>query len=302
MRSGAFHQLCMAMANAVLIWILGAGPSWAQAKDEHLFVSGTDLKTVLFGSLDAGRSSFVTLGAKQTWSGPLDRSGFVSLATVGYGENPARTDLGAASSTAVRPTVQASAMIGYQWALDRLFVAGFIGPEVDAQQPATIGEIPRLSQPRLGLRVQGEVWAHPTENTLLAATVVAGTARSQLWGRTAFRLPDLERRFRGAGGLALHERDLSRMARRRARHRPATRPPDLRPLGRMAERGGQPASRGIRQRLGLCPDVTGSPAGKSAETVEPAYSRVAELHGGRGMEFGPGRCRWRLGRRGGVTR
>ena len=77
-------------------------------------------------------------------------------------------------------------MIGYQWALDRLFVAGFIGPEVDAQQPATIGEIPRLSQPRLGLRVQGEVWAHPTENTLLAATVVAGTARSQLWGRTAF--------------------------------------------------------------------------------------------------------------------
>jgi len=186
MRSGAFHELCMAMANAVLIWILGAGPSWAQAKDEHLFVSGTDLKTVLFGSLDAGRSSFVTLGAKQTWSGPLDRSGFVSLATVGYGGNPARTDLGAASSTVVRPTVQASTMIGYQWALDRLFVAGFIGPEVDAQQPATIGEIPRLSQPRLGLRVQGEVWAHPTENTLLAATVVAGTARSQLWGRTAF--------------------------------------------------------------------------------------------------------------------
>src|SRR3954466_8034545 len=88
MRSGAFHELCMAMANAVLIWILGAGPSWAQAKDEHLFVSGTDLKTVLFGSLDAGWSSFVTLGAKQTWSGPLDRSGFVSLATVGYGEIP----------------------------------------------------------------------------------------------------------------------------------------------------------------------------------------------------------------------
>src|SRR3954470_20889533 len=50
------------------------------------------------------------------------------------------------------------------------------------------------------------------------------------------------------------------MARRRARHRPATRPPDLRPLGRMAERGGQPASRGIRQRLGLYPDVIRTPA------------------------------------------
>jgi hypothetical protein len=86
----------------------------------------------------------------------------------------------------VRPTVQASAMIGYQWTLDRVFVAGFIGPEVDAQQPVTIGEIPRLSHPRLGLRIQGELWAHPTENTLLTATVVAGTARGHLWGRTAF--------------------------------------------------------------------------------------------------------------------
>jgi hypothetical protein len=77
-------------------------------------------------------------------------------------------------------------MIGYQWTLDRVFVAGFIGPEVDAQQPVTIGEIPRLSHPRLGLRIQGELWAHPTENTLLTATVVAGTARGHLWGRTAF--------------------------------------------------------------------------------------------------------------------
>ncbi len=119
-------------ASAALIWILNAGPSWAQVNDEHLFVSGTDLKTVLFGSLDAGRSSFITLGAKQTWSGPLDRSGFASLATVGYGGDPERTGLETGASTVVRPTAQASIMIGYQWALDRIFVAGFIGPEVDA--------------------------------------------------------------------------------------------------------------------------------------------------------------------------
>src|SRR5215207_7010941 len=88
MRSVAFRESCVAAACAALLWFVGFEPSWAQAKDEHLFVSGTDLKTVLFGSLDAGRSSFITLGAKQTLSGPLARSGFVSLAAVGYGGPP----------------------------------------------------------------------------------------------------------------------------------------------------------------------------------------------------------------------
>src|SRR5215218_5645197 len=129
MRSVAFRESCVAVACAALLWFVGSEPSWAQAKDEHLFVSGTDLKTVLFGSLDAGRSNFVTVGAKQTWSGPLDRSGFVSLVTAGYGGVPERTGLETASNTVVRPTIQASAMIGYQWALNRVFLAGFVGPE-----------------------------------------------------------------------------------------------------------------------------------------------------------------------------
>jgi len=145
-----------------------------------------DLKTVLFGSLDAGRSTFLTVGAKQTFTGPLDRSGLVSLVTVGYGGSPGQAGSENDSDTVVRPTIQAGALIGYQWAFDRVFVAGFIGPEFDARQPASIEEASRLSQPRLGLRVQGELWAHPTQDILLAATVVAGSARSSLWGRAAF--------------------------------------------------------------------------------------------------------------------
>ena len=185
MRSAAVCKWIVVAAIAAA-WIAGARPSRAQSKDEQLFVNGTDLKTILFGSLDAGRSTFLTVGAKQTFTGPLDRSGLVSLVTLGYGGSPGQADFERSSDTVVRPTIQASAMIGYQWAFDRVFVAGFVGPEFDAQQPATVGEIARLSQPRLGLRVQGELWAHPTENTLLAATVVAGTARSSLWGRAAF--------------------------------------------------------------------------------------------------------------------
>lgn len=186
----AFHIRVAVCAAAFCL--PSAAPSWAQTRDEHLFVNGTDLKTVLFGSLDAGRSGFVTLGVKQTLSGPLDRSGFVSLATVGYGGTPAKTAVETASGSVVRPTTQTSAMIGYQWALDRVFLAGFVGPEVDAQQPVTLGDIPRASHPRLGVRFQGELWAHPTESTLLVGTVVAGSARGSLWTRTAlgYRLWD----------------------------------------------------------------------------------------------------------------
>ena len=106
MRSAAFCKWIIVVIGFVAGWMAGHAPSWAQAKDEGLFVGGVDLKTVLFGSLDAGRSNFfLTLGAKQTFAGPLDRSGFVSLVTVGYGGTPARAGLEAGTDIVVRPTI-----------------------------------------------------------------------------------------------------------------------------------------------------------------------------------------------------
>ena len=67
-----------------------------------------------------------------------------------------------------------------------MFLAGLVGPEFEEQQPTIKGAVARWSLPRFGLRLHGELWSHPTDDTLLAATLVAGTARSHLWGRTAF--------------------------------------------------------------------------------------------------------------------
>lgn len=44
---------------------------------------------MLFGSLDAGRSTFVSAGAKVA-PGGIGRDGFVTLATLGYGLRPER--------------------------------------------------------------------------------------------------------------------------------------------------------------------------------------------------------------------
>jgi hypothetical protein len=109
MRS-AFLRWIVAVAGAAAAWSAGSLPSTAQSKDEQLFVGGMDLKTVLFGSLDAGRSTFLTVGAKQTFTGPLDRSGLVSLVTVGYGGSPGQAGSENDSDTVVRPTIQAGAL------------------------------------------------------------------------------------------------------------------------------------------------------------------------------------------------
>ena len=54
-------------------------PAGASPRDEDLFLRPDDMHTVLFGSLDVGRSIFVSGGVKRTLTGPLDRSGFVAI-------------------------------------------------------------------------------------------------------------------------------------------------------------------------------------------------------------------------------
>ncbi|AWN46943.1 cellulose biosynthesis protein BcsS [Methylobacterium terrae] len=156
-----------------------------------------EVRTVLFGSLDAGRSTFVSAGAKVA-PGGIDRDGLAAIATLGYGMRPERDwwgDLrgraGLRPPRTLRHTVQAGAVAGWQWVRDWGVAAVFVGPELAFEVldgPCTRG----LPAPRVGARVQGELWARPSEGTLLTATLVAGTARWSAWGRAAWgmRLPE----------------------------------------------------------------------------------------------------------------
>ena len=153
-------------------------------RDEDLFVRAEDLRTVLFGSLDAGRSTFLSVGAKQTLVGPLDRTGFVAMETAGLGLTRERY-LGDASRPVLRLTTQTSSLIGFQWALNGLYVALYAGPELEQEQLTVGGRVLRISRPRMGSSAQVEIWANPTTQTLWTETLVLSSTRTSLWNRVS---------------------------------------------------------------------------------------------------------------------
>ncbi len=140
----------------------------------------SEIDTLLFGSLDAGGDTFLTLGAKVGLTS-LAQEGFVALATVGGGR---RTESGADGPRA-RYTVAAAALAGHQWFFDWGVVAAYAGLETTSEM-LIAGPTRDALPTRFGLRLQGEVWARPTAATLLQATAVAGSARDSLWARLAW--------------------------------------------------------------------------------------------------------------------
>lgn len=160
-----------------------AGPVASGGRDKDLFIRAEDQRTVLFGSMEGGRSVFASAGAKQTLTGPLDRTGFVAMEAYGFGLTRERLRAGELDLPAMRYTHQSGVLIGHQWALNGLYVAAYAGPETHQEQVAAAGRVSRLSSPRVGARAQLEMWAHPTPDTLVTGTVVAGSARTSVWAR-----------------------------------------------------------------------------------------------------------------------
>ena len=148
------------------------------ARPEDMAGKPRELNTVLFGSLDGGRSVFASAGVKRTLGSSLDRDGFVFMAGAGAGGEPEREPL---ADVSFRPTAQAHALLGYQWMLGRAALSVLAGPEFDAELEAPSAW--RSARTRFGLRGQAELWAHPTPETLATATLIAGSAREHLWGR-----------------------------------------------------------------------------------------------------------------------
>lgn len=142
---------------------------------------------LLFGSLDAGASTFLTTGAK-LGLGRLDGDGFVILASAGAGRRSERAVCDCAQAVTVargRQTVTGAALVGYQWFHDWGVVALYAGPEGSAEMLADrFGSA--MLPPRYGLRLHGEVWGRPSAETLVQGTAILGTARGDAWARLAW--------------------------------------------------------------------------------------------------------------------
>lgn len=177
------HPAVRALALALL---LGFCPERGHAggRDEDLFIRPDDQRTVIFAGADAGGSVFVSGGSKQTLTGPLDKTGFVVMETSGFGITRERFR-GEVDLPALRFTTQSAVLLGHQWNLDRLFLAMFVGPELQHEQLTITGRVYSFSEPRYGVRGQFELWSNPTPDTLLTGTVVAGSTRANLWARAS---------------------------------------------------------------------------------------------------------------------
>ena len=144
------------------------------------------VRTVLFGSLDAGRSTFVAAGAKLA-AERTDRDGVVALASLGGGYRferaPGRAL--AAAPMVVRTTWIAAAVVGYQIVRDWGALAAFVGPEASVE--ALTGAFGTLGLPvRYGLRLHGEAWIRPSDATLATGTLILGSTRTSAYARASW--------------------------------------------------------------------------------------------------------------------
>lgn len=160
----------------------------AADRDKDLFIRPDEQRSVVFASIDAGRSIFFSAGAKQTLVGPLDRTGFVVMEANGTGLT--RERYGPLDLPALRFTTQSSVLIGHQWNGDGLFLAAFVGPELLHEQLTVASHVNAFAEPRFGPRAQIELWANPTRDTMVTATLVGSSARGSLWARgsTGYRV------------------------------------------------------------------------------------------------------------------
>lgn len=179
LRRVAWGFACTATIGASLI---AADVAAAQSRDQELFLRPEDQRSAVFAGVDGGRSIFFSAGWKQTLVGPLDRTGYLTMETAGFGLTRERIR-GAVDLPATRLTTQSSLLGGQQWVWPGLYVAALVGPELEHEQLTVAGRFSRFSKPRYGARGQIELWANPTQDTLLTGTVIGGSARGSLYAR-----------------------------------------------------------------------------------------------------------------------
>lgn len=173
--SGACRSCRMPVTLSALLLL---GPVEDAAAEEN------PVSAILFGSLDATPSGFATGGAKLGFD-RVDREGFVVLASVGAGRRTEKGPPLGATPSLMRWTMLGAALVGYQWFSDWGVIALYAGPEASIE--ALSGSAGTTIHPaQFGLRLHGEVWAYPTEETLFTATLILGSAHGHVWSRLSY--------------------------------------------------------------------------------------------------------------------
>jgi len=161
---------------AVLACVLTA----PQARAEDELGERDPVSTVLFASLEAGPAKrFAAFGLKRAITGGLDASGFRALIKLGGAHQ---------TPNGPRPRgnlykAEAQALLGYEWRLGDTFVSLYAGS--DYEEEFRVCGCAVSVTTRFGARLQGDLWATPTRETMLQASAYVSTMDRRLWGRLA---------------------------------------------------------------------------------------------------------------------
>lgn len=135
--------------------------------------------TILFSSVDLGRSNFIGSGFERVFAAPEGGRRFVLVTTSGAGDDRQR---GRPRIAPYREATNESALLaGYRWPTGTGSLTLLAGIETHMRRKDTA----QKARMRGGGRIQIELWHHPDEHSLVTASFVAGTARPSAWSRVS---------------------------------------------------------------------------------------------------------------------
>lgn len=143
------------------------------------------LSTVLFSSLDAGRSTFVSAGFKRALGGDLDRPGFVLLGGSGGGLDHYPSSYPGLGQVEVR-SARGYLSIGFQEIAYDTVSAILIGAEAADRRLAPDDPYDRERRTRFGPRLQAEIWSRAIPGAVAQLVVIASLPRREVWARASY--------------------------------------------------------------------------------------------------------------------
>lgn len=177
----AWAMACMAGLAAACTF-MPASPARAEDETEER----SPLSTVIFGSLEAGPTkTFLSVGLKRALTGGLSASGFRLMLKAGGSQEQAerRRPHGIAYKS------ESQALLGYEWRIGDSFLSLYAGSDFESEQrrrPAGVDV-----SARYGARLQADLWATPTPETMVHASGYVSSLNGRSWARLSpgWRLP-----------------------------------------------------------------------------------------------------------------
>lgn len=173
-------------------------------------VSGDPRRLALFASMEAGpATTFGSAGFKLGLGAPLDASGFRVMGKAGTGLEPRQfITIAGLATTSDMVSPEAMAVAGYEWKLGTTYLGLYGGGEVDARLATKSLAVDR--RPRLGPRLQLDIWSNPTPQTLVHYSGNLGGATFHAWSRLALGWRVLDLAFLGPEAEIYREKDYAK--------------------------------------------------------------------------------------------